>query len=208
MSDVAAGRARWARPGAFHDRLVGVLKILLPATVGLVLAFLALAPLERGREVSFLLDKHKVDVAGERMRVQSARYRGVDAQGRPFTLDAGSAVQATSTEPVVEIRDMGAEIRLDEGPARVTAGRATYDMATDLVDVVGAIQFTAADGYRIETRDVLFNLRERTMFSRGPVEGQLPLGRFTAGRLEVDLPERRAVLSGRARLHIVQGALR
>ena len=36
----------------------------------------------------------------------------------------------------------------------------------------------------------------------------MPLGRFTAGRLEVNLPERRAVLSGRARVHIVQGGVR
>ena len=36
----------------------------------------------------------------------------------------------------------------------------------------------------------------------------MPLGRFTAGGMTVDLPERRVVLTGRARLHIVQGALR
>ena len=35
----------------------------------------------------------------------------------------------------------------------------------------------------------------------------MPLGRFVAGRLEVDLPERRVTLSDRARIHIVQGGL-
>jgi lipopolysaccharide export system protein LptC len=36
----------------------------------------------------------------------------------------------------------------------------------------------------------------------------MPLGRFTAQEMSADLPSRRVVLSGRARLHIVQGALR
>jgi lipopolysaccharide export system protein LptC len=40
------------------------------------------------------------------------------------------------------------------------------------------------------------------------VEGQMPLGRFTAAEMQADLPSRTVVLKGRARLHIVQGGLR
>jgi lipopolysaccharide export system protein LptC len=36
----------------------------------------------------------------------------------------------------------------------------------------------------------------------------MPLGTFTADQLQVNLPDRRVVLNGRARLHIVQGGLR
>jgi lipopolysaccharide export system protein LptC len=191
-----------------RDRVVGLLKIILPAAIGIVLAYLALAPLERGQEISFLLDKNKVDVASERMRLQTAQYRGQDGVGRPFVLNARSAVQATSAEPIVRISDMDATIQLDDGPARIEAGRARYDLETNQVDVLGPILFTAPDGYRLETRDVLVDLHDRTLASRGPVEGRMPLGRFTAGRMEADLPDRRVVLSGRARLHIVQGVLR
>lgn len=198
----------WAAPGGAHDLLVGILKIVLPATVGVLLAYLALAPLTKGQERSFLLDKHKVDVAGERMRVQDAQYRGVDGAGRPFLLNAEQAVQVTSADPVVDIRTMAAQIELQDGPARLQADRARYDMEANNVDVVGPILFTAADGYRIETRDVAVDLDARSMASRGPVDGRMPLGRFSAGRLEADLPSRTVVLSGRARLHIVQGALR
>jgi lipopolysaccharide export system protein LptC len=198
----------WATPGSGHDLLVGILKIALPAAVGVLLAYLALAPLTKGQERSFLLDKHKVAVAGERMRVQSAQYRGVDGSGRPFTLEAAQAVQISSANPVVDIRTMSAEIALDEGPARLEAERARYDMERETVEVAGPILFTAADGYRIETRDVGVDLGTRTMTSRGAVDGRMPLGRFSAGRMEANLPERRVVLSGRARLHIVQGGLR
>lgn len=202
------GSNSWARPGSFHDYLVGFMKIALPAAVGVLLAYLALAPLSKGPEISFLLDKNKVETASERMRVQAAQYRGQDSFGRPFLISAESAVQATSQDPVVEISDMAAQIGLDSGPARIEADRARYDMAAQQVNVAGPIVVTAADGYRLETRDVLVDLNQRTLQSRGRVDGRMPLGSFSAGRLRADLTSRTVVLDGRARLHIKQGTVR
>jgi lipopolysaccharide export system protein LptC len=212
MSELAERDRRvkrsWATPGSAHDRLVKILKLGLPALIGVVLAFLFFAPLEDKQEVSFLLDKNKVQTAPERLRVAAAQYRGQDNEGRPFVLSARSAVQQTSANPIVEISDMNARIQLQNGPARIDAGRAQYNMDTDHVQVVGPIQFSAADGYRMGTRDVDVDLRGSTMTSRGPVEGEMPLGRFAAGQLHANLPNRTVVLSGRARLHIVQGGIR
>ncbi|MGZ8337303.1 MAG: LPS export ABC transporter periplasmic protein LptC [Allosphingosinicella sp.] len=201
-------RRGWAAPGGGHDHVIRLLKLGLPAAIGVVLAFLAFAPLEEKQEIQFLLDKNKVGHAEERMRVQAAQYRGQDNRGRPFVLSARSALQQSSAVPVVDIRDMSAQIELDDGPARLVAREARYDMARDHVEVSGPILFTTADGYRLVTRDANVDLRERQMQSRGAVEGQMPLGHFSAGRLAVNLPERRVVLTGRARVHIVQGGVR
>ena len=195
----------WAAPGGAHDRVIQLMKLLLPAATGVVLAFLAFSPLEEKQEFSFMLDKTKVEHAEERMRIQSAQYRGQDSRGRPFVLNARSALQQSSSVPVVDITDMHAQITLENGPADLLARQARYDMERDQVDVQGPILFSSADGYRLGTRDVTVDLRQRRMASRGPVEGRMPLGHFTADRLDVDLPERRVVLSGRARVHIVQG---
>ena len=117
-------------------------------------------------------------------------------------------MQQTSANQVVDISDLQAQLQLDNGPARIQAERARYQMESDRVNVVGPLVFTAADGYRMVTRDVNVDMRARTMQSRGRVDGQMPLGRFTAGQMHVDLPNRRVVLTGRPRLHIVQGGLR
>jgi len=199
---------RWARPGSVHDYLIGFLKLALPAAVGVLLAYLALAPLSKGPEVSFLLDKSKVETAPEHMRVQQARYRGQDGLGRPFLISASSAVQARATDQMVDFTDMAAQIGLDGGPARIEADRARYDISAQTVDVAGPIRVTAADGYRIDTRNVTVDLNRRSLASRGAVEGRMPLGSFSAGRFRADLTSRTVVLDGRARLHIVQGALR
>jgi lipopolysaccharide export system protein LptC len=210
MSDAPASakRSGWARPGGAHDWLVRGLKVLLPAAVGVLLAYLFLSPLSKNREISFLLDKNKVDVAKERLKVQQAEYRGQDNKGRPFTIEAERALQPSSADPVVQIEGMAANIQLEDGPAALTAANGRYNMDAQQVDVLGPILFTAADGYRLETRDVAVDLNKSRMASGNGVEGKMPLGRFTAGKMEVDLPSRTVVLTGRARLHIVQGALR
>jgi lipopolysaccharide export system protein LptC len=200
--------AGWARPGGAHDYLVRALKILLPAGVGVLLAYLLLSPLGKDREISFLLDKNKVDVAKERLKVQQAQYRGQDNKGRAFTIDAQRALQPSSTDPVVQIEGMAANIQLEDGPASIEAKNGRYNMDTQKVDVLGPILFSAADGYKLQTRDVSVDLAKSSLVSGDGVEGQMPLGRFTAGKMEVDLPSRTVVLTGRARLHIVQGGLK
>ena len=212
MSELAEGQRAakrgWAAPGGAHDWLMRFLKLVLPAGVGLLLAYLLLSPLSKEKEISFLLDKNKVDVARERLKLQAAEYRGLDDRGRAFSIQAAHAVQAKSSVPVVDIGGMAARIQLDEGPATITADRAKYNMETQKVDVLGPILFTAADGYRLETRDVALDLNKHVAVSGGGVEGRMRLGRFTAGGMTVDLPQRRVVLTGRPRLHIEQGAIR
>jgi lipopolysaccharide export system protein LptC len=198
----------WAAPGGAHDYLIRAMKIVMPLTIGLLLAYLLLSPLSRKDEISFLLDKNKVETAKERLKVVAAQYRGTDNKGRPFVIDTATAVQATSAEPIVQISGMTARINLAEGPAMLRADRGRYDMEAQRVDVVGPVLFTAADGYRLETRDVSVDLANQRMSGGNGVEGRMKLGRFTAGRMDVDLPNRQVTLSGRARLHIVQGGLR
>jgi len=198
----------WAAPGGAHDGVIKTMKIALPMLVGVLMAYLAMAPLARTQDISFILDKNKVEVAKERMKIQTAQYRGADDKGRPFTIAARSAVQATSHDPIVDIRGMTAQIQLTEGPAAVRAGRSRYNMETERVAVVGPILVTGPDNYRLETRDVVVDLNRRNLASTGGVEGRMPLGSFSAGRLEADLDRRTVALSEGARLHIVQGGLR
>src|SRR5919106_1309549 len=97
---------RWAEPGSGHDRLVRLSKIALPSAVGALIAILALAPLGKHSDVSFILDKKKVENAPEQLRVEAARYTGTDNKGQRFEIVANSAIQPSSDEPVVDIRGM------------------------------------------------------------------------------------------------------
>lgn len=204
----ASARRRWALPGSRHDRVVRFTRTILPMGIGALIAFLSIAPLTIAGDMSFVLDKNKVEVAKERLRVTEALYRGEDAKGQPFSLRAGSAVQLTSREPVVHLRDLSARLAMTEGPAVLQANTARYDMDKEQVAVDGPVTFQSADGYRLVTRDVDVDLKSRDVASRGPVEGRMPIGTFSGGRMSADLNHHIVRLEGGARLRIVQGAAR
>jgi len=207
MSELArrirSERQLWAAPGSQHDRVIGIAKIALPIGIGVLAAFLVMAPLTSGGDVSFVLDKKKVEVAKERLKIQSATYRGADAKGQPFQLTAGSAVQKSSAEPIVQLQDLAAEIKLPEGPAQLVAGQGRYDMDTDTVKIDGPIAFRAADGYTLDTADTTVDLKTKTLQSGGAVTGRVPQGTFSADSMSADLASHIVRLDGRARLRIV-----
>jgi lipopolysaccharide export system protein LptC len=212
MSEAAvrerAVKQRWAVPGSAHDRIVRWSKIILPSAVGALIAILALAPLDKEGDVSFILDKKKVENAPERMRVETARYVGADNKGQKFSITAQRAIQRTSEVPIVDIEGMLAQLALANGPLMIAANRGRYDLDTQKVAVNGPVRVLGPDGYRLETRDVQVDLKARQVTSSGPVSGQLRLGHFQAGQMHADLGERKVVLDGGARLKIVQGAVR
>jgi lipopolysaccharide export system protein LptC len=211
MSEAAtrerAFRQLWAVPGSRHDRLVRIAKVALPSAVGALIAVLAFAPLDKQGDASFILDKNKVGNAPERMRVESARYVGEDNKGQKFSIEAESAIQHRSDVPIVDINGMLARLGLSQGPLEIVADLARYDLEGQKIAVQGPVRVAGHDGYKIETRDVNVDLKQRRLASSGPVSGSMRLGQFRAQSMSADLGARTVTLQG-ARLKIVQGAVR
>jgi lipopolysaccharide export system protein LptC len=182
-------------------------KVALPSAVGALIAILAFAPLDKEGDASFILDKNQVDNAPERMRVESARYVGEDNRGQKFSIEAASAIQRSSDVPIVDINGMTARLNLSQGPLVILANHARYDLEEQKVAVTGPVRVVGPDGYRLETRDVRVDLKQRRLTNSGPVFGAMRLGQFTATSLSADLGARTVVLHD-ARLKIVQGGVR
>ncbi len=208
-ADLIRNRRRvFATPGGFHDRLVGFLAKALPAAIGIIAAIMILSPLSPRGEVSFLLDRNKVAITNERVSVDEATYRGQDARGRPFQVTAGSAVQASAKLPVVEMSDLVARMELSEGPAEIWAPEGSYNYRSEEISVKGPVNFKAADGYRMVTRNVDIDLNTRRAVGSGGVEGAVPTGTFKAESISADLEERTVTLEGNAQLRMTPGKLR
>jgi lipopolysaccharide export system protein LptC len=212
MSELAsrerADKQRWAVPGGAHDRLIRFAKIALPSAVGVVIAFLAMAPLDRSGDVSFVLDKNEVENAPERMRVEQARYVGEDSRGHKFQIVASRARQRTSEEPIVDIWGMLARFGLAQGPVTVAANKGRYNLDEQRVAVDGPVKVSGPEGEQLVTRDVTVDLKQNRLSGDGGVAGRMELGEFRAKRLRADLATRTIVLDGGTRLKIVQGAVR
>ncbi len=209
MSDVVVlGRSErqvWAAPGSRHDKLVASARAILPMAIGVLAAFLVMAPLTMGGDVSFVLDKNKVEVAKERMRLQAATYRGTDTKGQPFTLNAGSAVQKSSAEPIVRLNELAAQMQLQDGPARLVANQGRYDMDSEQVKIDGPIKFRGPNAYALDTRDATVDLQSRQLTGTGRVSGTTAQGVFSGDRLTADLEQRTVRVTGNARLRLSPG---
>lgn len=201
-------RRHWATPGGSHDRLVRVLATWMPAGIGMIAAIMVLAPIVPRGEISFLLDRNKVAITRERLRVDNAMYRGVDKANRAFEVKAGSAVQPSAKVPVVELSDLAASVQLNSGPARFTAPEGIYDFKQDHVRVSGNVLFSAADGYSMATRNVTIDLKDQVLVGDGGVSGAIPSGEFSADRIVADLDARTVALEGNAHLRMTPGKLR
>jgi len=209
QADLIRNRRRaMAHPGGDHDRLVRVLSTWLPAAIGAIAAVMLLAPLAPRGDVSFLLDRNKVAIVRERLRVEQATYRGIDNRNRPFSITAGSAVQTRASEPVVEMDELTARIQLGDGPAALTARDGAYNFETEKVVVRGNVGFATGDGYRMVTRNVTVDLSNRRLNGASGVSGSTPTGTFSADRLTADLAQRTVALEGHARMQMRPGKLR
>ncbi len=212
MSDAAsrdlALKRSWAEPGSRHDRFVRVTKFALPVLIIALLVVLAVAPFDKRGDASFILDKNKVSAARERMRVEAARYTGSDDKGQKFAIDADRAIQPTSDRPVVDIEGMRARLDLERGPLSIVAQNGHYNIDEQKIAVDGPVKVSGPDGYRLQTRDVGIDLKNRDLASRGSVVGEMRLGHFEAGRMSANLGTREVVLDNGVRLKIRQGAVR
>jgi lipopolysaccharide export system protein LptC len=226
-----------AAPGGRHDRLIRLLRVLLPSIIGALLAILAFSPFSGTRELSFVLDKKQVNFATERMRITDALYRGEDSKGRPFYLSAASAVQKSSAEPVIKMNDLSGRMMMNDGPASLLASSGQYDMRKESIRVVGPMSLSApggyslsasnvelamktqilrsigevnlsANGYHVTSSNVEIDVPARRLQSFGPVNGSTKVGSFSANKLSADLSNRTVTLSGGAHLRIDQNAIR
>jgi lipopolysaccharide export system protein LptC len=200
-------RRAFAAPGGSLDRMVRWLAVGLPALVGVIAALMIVTPLSPRGEVSFLLDRNRVSIAEDRLRLDNAVYRGADAQGRPFSVSAGEAVQHSVEQPVVRMRDLIARMLLQEGPAVLTADLGRYNYNTERILVDSQVRLTAADGYRMTASGVAVNLADKTLVGSGGVEGATPAGTFSANSLRADLDARTVTLEGNARLRMIPGQM-
>lgn len=201
-------RQHFAAPGGFHDRMVRMVAVGMPALIGALLAVLVIAPFSPRGEISFLLDRNKVAMVNDRLRVISAMYRGQDDSGRNFSVIAGSAVQHSQQRNEVEMRDITARVMLTDGPASLTTGAGVYDFAKQQIDVPTPVNFETSDGYRMVTGGADINIGKRLLVSQGRAEGRIPAGTFSADRISADLEARTITLDGHARLTMEPGKLK
>jgi lipopolysaccharide export system protein LptC len=101
-----------------------------------------------------------------------------------------------------------AQIQMTDGPAQIRAPKGAYNYHSEQLAIDGPVNFTAADGYSMVTRNVDIDLKGQKAVGTGGISGAVPTGTFQANSIQADLEARTVTLDGNARLRMTPGKLR
>jgi lipopolysaccharide export system protein LptC len=197
-------RDKGAAVGGKRDKIIQVLKWVLPTLSGALLATIVALPFFNKQEVSFLLSRDSIEKTPEVLRMEKPTYRGLDSKGRPFLITADRAIQKSSEDAIVELQRLRADIETTSGDAQLRADSGAFDLKKEQLRIAGNISVSRADGYVFKTRDALLDLPSRAAWGISGVSGDTPLGTFRAGKFRVDLEKGTVVFAGGTKLRIVQ----
>lgn len=155
------------------SRVIRVLKYGLPA----IALFLAITLLV-WPHLTFKLGpfEAKIDLQDNRLRMRDLRYEGKDDRGRPFVVNAATAVETRAEPREVELEQLKAELKLSRGYVLARSDHGFYYEAEKRLDVWGNVQIFDPSGYEFRGRSAIVNLRDSLVLADEPVEGQGPIG--------------------------------
>jgi lipopolysaccharide export system protein LptC len=195
-------------PGALARRRFAVraAKLLLPVVALGLLSAIAFWPELDGQgdggRVSF---RRTIEPRPEALRVVNPRYRGIDEEGRPYTITAAVG-QQVGAEDIMDLTEPRGDITLSDGAwvfLRADSGR--YDKAAQLLTLKGDVTIYHDDGTMLRTPSALVRLSAGAAEGDEPVAAQGGFGTLTAegfrlidrGAVVIFTGNAHAVLEGR-----------
>jgi lipopolysaccharide export system protein LptC len=131
------------------------------------------------------------------IRMLNPTFQGRD-NGRPFVLQAKEAVR--DGKDLSRIALVGPRMELQEKPGapptRITAQTGVYREDTLVLDLVGDVRYSDAQGWRFLTKNAVVDTRKDMVTGEQGIEGEGPSGLFKADRYVIYNQGERVVLRG------------
>ena len=170
----------------FHSTAVAWLKVALPLIALAILSTLFLVA--RTVDPSDAIPFAEVDIEDRvrEPRLTQPTWAGVTDDGAALTIAAdearpqqGDAAGASANALIVNLQ------MPDGGSAKMVAGRGVLDTGKNALSVDGGVTITTSSGYEMTTEAMAAALDRTSLTSETTVEGMAPLGRITAGGMEL-----------------------
>jgi lipopolysaccharide export system protein LptC len=174
---------------ARHSRLVRVLRIAVPAVVGLAMAgVIAISIFNPFRALmkQLPIDLDNLVVSGSKITMESPHLSGFSPDQRPYELWAKTATQDLNDPDHVELKALRAKI-LQEDRSTVTLDARTglFNTKAQLLDLRKDIFLQSSTGYEARLSQALLDIGKGTVTSEEPVDVKLLNGTLTADKLRI-----------------------
>ena len=171
-----------------HSRTVRILRIAVPASVGLVLVIVMLMtylnPLRMLAKLPINLDN--LVVSGTKVTMEQPRLSGFTSDARAYELTADTAAQDMTKPDIVELRNIRAKVEMqDKSSMELRAITGVYDAKGEMLKLDRNIEINSSTGYQGRLREALIDIRKGNVVSEQPVEVKLLQGTLNANRLDI-----------------------
>jgi lipopolysaccharide export system protein LptC len=174
---------------ARHSRMVRVLRIAVPAVVGLAMAgVVAISIFNPFRALmkQLPIDMDNLVVSGSKITMESPHMSGFTPDQRPYEVWAKTATQDLTDPDHVEMKTVRAKV-LQEDRSTVTMEARTglFDTKANLLDLRKDIFLQSSTGYEARLSQAMLDIGKGTVTSEEPVDVKLLNGTLTADRLRI-----------------------
>jgi lipopolysaccharide export system protein LptC len=174
---------------ARHSRLVRILRIAVPAVVGLAMAgVVAISIFNPFRALmkQLPLDMDNLVVSGSKITMEAPHMSGFTPDQRPYEVWAKTATQDLTDPDHVELKTLRAKV-LQEDRSTVTLEARTglFDTKAQLLDLRKDIFLQSSTGYEARLSQAMLDIGKGTVTSEEPVDVKLLNGTLTADRLRI-----------------------
>ncbi|MDI1228511.1 MAG: LPS export ABC transporter periplasmic protein LptC [bacterium] len=202
----SANSTRLAARGGGYSWFVRISKITLPLValglIGLVVARLSEDP--RQIQLTELPTKEKTTPG--QVALVKARYEGMDAKGRKYTLTADKAIRNMLSDEAVSLEKPRADMALDDGGSiTVHAEKGDYDNNSKKLSLSGGVTLYHDSGYEMHLQDVAIDVATRHAVTQNPVRAQGPAGELQAQNMDISDEGDLVVFGGPAFLTLQPG---
>jgi lipopolysaccharide export system protein LptC len=178
-----------ARDNAY-TRFITLAKIGLPLAALALLSTLFL--ISRNIEPTETLPYSSVDVEElvREPRVTAPNYSGVTTDGTAIAVQAETARPDPENPDRASAEVLAARLEFADGSsADITSAEGAVDTDAGLAYLEGGVVIDTSTGYHITTEALTTALERTSVVTESTVEATGPLGRLTAGRMQIDEDE-------------------
>ena len=174
---------------ARHSRMVRILRIAVPAVVGLVMAALIAISIFnpfRALMKQLPIDMDNLVVSGTKITMESPHMSGFSPDQRPYEVWAKTATQDLTDPDHVELNAPRAKVLMeDRSTVTMDARTGLFDTKAQLLDLRKDIFLQSSTGYEARLSQALMDIGKGTVTSEEHVDVKLLNGTLTADKLRI-----------------------
>lgn len=187
-----------------YSRFVVLMKILLPASAAILLALVMSWPRLSLEQERFRVGFAKLSTADvETLSMVNARFHGIDAQNRPFTVTADLAIERDPGKGLIDLETPKADFSSRSGDGiYMEATRGLFRQKEQILELQGTVSLFHDKGYEVHTTQAVIDLAGNSARGDQPVDGHGPQGLIRAEGFEIRDAGREVIFTGRSQMSL------